>query len=313
MASTPWGSDAVVVEQVEVTFGSTTALEGIDLRVAPGDTLAVLGHNGAGKTSLVRAMTTSIRPDRGRVLIDGVDAIEHPAEVRRRIGVTGQYAGLDDFLTTFENLELVSRLVGLRGAARGRAGDLVDRFELDGVADRRVGELSGGTRRRVDLAASLVGSPSVLFLDEPTTGLDPSARRALWTVVQELTATGTTVVLTTQYLEEADRLADHVVVLDHGRITAQGTPSELKNRVGGKILRATIPGHRVSSLPQPPDVTEPVEDGRVRVSFTLADSAMAAHLVGVIAAGHDEMSDLDVASPTLDDVFFHLATTGAPT
>jgi ABC-2 type transport system ATP-binding protein len=305
-------SDAVVVEQVAVAYGSTAALDGIGLHVAPGGTLAVLGHNGAGKTSLVRVMTTSIRPDRGRVVIDGVDAIEHPAEVRRRIGVTGQYAGLDDFLTTFENLELVGRLAGLRGAARGRAGDLVDRFELHGVFDRRVGELSGGTRRRVDLAASLVGSPSVLFLDEPTTGLDPAARQALWKVVAELTAAGTTVVLTTQYLEEADRLADHVVVLDHGRIAAQGTPSELKSLIGGKIVRATLPAHRVSSLPRSPDATEPVEDGRVRVSFTLADAETAAQLVSVIAAGSDEMTDLDVTSPSLDDVFFHLATTGAP-
>ena len=175
-------------------------------------------------------MTTSRRPDRGRVVIDGVDAIEHPDEVRRRIGVTGQYAGLDDFLTTLENLELIGRLAGLRGAARGRAGDLVDRFELHGIADRRVGELSGGTRRRVDLAASLVASPAVLFLDEPTTGLDPTARQALWAVVAELTAAGTTVVLTTQYLEEADRLADHVLVLDHGRIAAQGTPCRILRR-----------------------------------------------------------------------------------
>jgi len=170
MATTAAVPDAVVVEQVEVAFGSTVALDGIGLRVAPGGTLAVLGHDGAGKTSLIRVMTTAIRPDRGRVVIDGVDAIQRPAEVRRRIGVTGQYAGLDDFLTTRENLELVGRLAGLRGAARGRANDLVDRFELRDVTDRRVGELSGGTRRRVDLAAGLVGSPSVLFLDEQNAG-----------------------------------------------------------------------------------------------------------------------------------------------
>ena len=306
-------SDAVVVEQVVVAYGFTTALEEIDLHVAPGRTLAVLGHNGAGKTSLIRVMTTSIRPNRGRVVIDGVDAVAHPADVRRRIGVTGQYAGLDDFLTTFENLELVGRLAGLRSAARGRAGDLVDRFELHDIASRRVGELSGGTRRRVDLAASLVASPAVLFLDEPTTGLDPAARQALWMVVGELTAAGTTVALTTQYLEEADRLADHVIVLDHGRIAAQGTPAQLKSLIGGKIVRATIPAHHVSALPHLPDATEPVDDGRMRLTFTLADADTAAHLVGAIAAGGDEMTDLDVTSPSLDDVFFHLATTGAPT
>ncbi len=313
MAVTVAVSDAVVVEQVHVAYGSTPALDGVDLRVAAGGTLAVLGHNGAGKTSLIRVMTTSRRPDRGRVVVDGVDAIEHPHEVRRRIGVTGQYAGLDDFLTTLENLELVGRLAGLRGAARGRARDLVDRFELHGIAERRVGELSGGTRRRVDLAASLVASPAVLFLDEPTTGLDPAARQALWAVVAELTAAGTTVVLTTQYLEEADRLADQVVVLDHGRIAAQGTPAQLKSLIGGKIVRATIPAHHVGALPRSPDATEPVEHGHVRVSFTLADADMAAHLVGAIAAAGDEMTDLDITSPSLDDVFFHLATTGART
>jgi ABC-2 type transport system ATP-binding protein len=313
MATTTAASDAVVIEQVQVAYGSTLALDGIGLRVAPGGTLAVLGHNGAGKTTLIRVMTTAIRPDRGRVTIDGVDAIQRPDEVRRRIGVTGQYAGLDDFLTTCENLELVGRLVGLRGASRGRATDLVERFELRHVADRRVGELSGGTRRRVDLAASLMGSPSVLFLDEPTTGLDPAARQAMWTVVQELTAAGTTVVLTTQYLEEADRLADDVIVLDHGRIAAQGTPSELKNLVGGMLVRATIPAHRVRELPRPPDATEPVEHGRRRVSFTLPDAAAAAQLVGAVAASSIELTHLDVSSPSLDDVFLHLATAGAPT
>ena len=305
--------DAVIVEQVHVVYGSTPALDGVDVRVASGGTLAVLGHNGAGKTSLIRVMTTSIRPDRGRVVIDGIDAIEHPDEVRRRIGVTGQYAGLDDFLTSFENLELIGRITGLRRAARGRAKDLVDRFELHGIADRRVGELSGGSRRRVDLAASLVAAPAVLFLDEPTTGLDPAARKALWAVVAELTAAGTTVVLTTQYLEEADRLADDVIVLDHGRIAAQGTPSDLKKRVGGKIVRATIPAHRVSSLPRSPDAAEPAENGRVRVRFTLPDVHTASRLVSVIANGGNELSDLDITSPSLDDVFFHLAATGAPT
>jgi ABC-2 type transport system ATP-binding protein len=313
MATSAAASDAVVIEQVDVAYGSTVALHGIGLRVAAGGMLAVLGHNGAGKTSLIRVMTTAIRPDRGRVIIDGVDAIDRPAEVRRRIGVTGQHAGLDDFLTTCENLELVGRLVGLRGASRDRASDLIDRFDLRDVADRRVGELSGGRRRRVDLAASLVGSPSVLFLDEPTTGLDPSGRQALWSAVRELTATGTTVVLTTQYLEEVDRLADRAIVLDHGRIAAQGTPSELKNLVGGTLVRATIPAHRVGELPRPPDATEPLDHGRVGVSYVLPDAATAGQLVGAVAASSVELTDLDVSSPSLDDVFFHLATAGAPT
>jgi ABC-2 type transport system ATP-binding protein len=307
------GADAVVVDDVAVTFGTTQALDGVDLRVAPGTTLGILGHNGAGKTTLIRVLTTLLRPDRGRVRIDGIDALAQPGEVRRRIGVTGQYAGLDDFLTTTENLELVGRLAGLRTAARGRARDLVDRFDLDAIASRRVGELSGGSRRRVDLAASLVGSPSVLFLDEPTTGLDPTARHALWDVVAELTATGTTVLLTTQYLEEADRLADQIVVLDHGRLVGHGTPGELKSLVGGKVVRATIPADGVDTLPQRPDVVTPVGDDLVEVSFALADAATAAALVGRLATETAAISELDVASPSLDDVFFHLATTGAPT
>jgi ABC-2 type transport system ATP-binding protein len=305
--------DAVVVDDVEVTFGTTHALDGVEVRVAPGTTLGVLGHNGAGKTTLIRVLTTLIRPDRGRVFVDGIDALAQPGEVRRRIGVTGQYAGLDDFLTASENLELVGRLAGLRTAARGRAADLVDRFDLHTVAARRVGELSGGYRRRVDLAASLVASPAVLFLDEPTTGLDPSARQAVWDVVAELTAAGTTVLLTTQYLEEADRLADQVVILDHGRIAGHGAPAELKSLVGGKVVRATIATFDVDKLPARPDTATPGGGDRVDVSFTLPDAATAAALVGRLAIDSVAITDIDVASPSLDDVFFHLATTGAPT
>ncbi len=306
-------TDAVVVDDVTVTFGSTRALDGVDLRVTPGTTLGVLGHNGAGKTTLIRVLTTLIRPDRGRVLIDGIDALAQPGEIRRRIGVTGQYAGLDDFLTTTENLELVGRLNGLRAAARGRARDLVERFDLQAIASRRVGELSGGWRRRVDLAASLVGSPTVLFLDEPTTGLDPTARHRLWDVVAELTATGTTVLLTTQYLEEADWLADQVVILDHGRIAGHGSPAELKSLVGGKVVRATIPALSVDTLSRRPDAATPVSGDRVEVSFMAADAAAAAALVGYLATDMVAITDIDVASPSLEDVFFHLATTGAPT
>jgi ABC-2 type transport system ATP-binding protein len=306
-------ADAVVVDDLAVSYGTTRALDGVELCVSPGTTLGVLGHNGAGKTTLIRVLTTLIRPDRGRVLIAGIDALVDPGEVRRRIGVTGQYAGLDEFLTTFENLELVGRLAGLRTAARGRARDLVDRFELHAIASRRVGELSGGSRRRVDLAASLVGSPTVLFLDEPTTGLDPTARHALWDVVAELTAAGTTVLLTTQYLEEADRLADQVVILDHGRIVGRGSPAKLKSLVGGKLVRAIISAHVVDTLPVRPDAASPVGGDRVEVSFRLADASTAAALVARLATDTVALTDIDVASPSLDDVFFHLATTGATT
>jgi ABC-2 type transport system ATP-binding protein len=306
------GAQALVVDGVGVTYGATRALDDVGFRLDAGRTLAVLGHNGAGKTTLVRVLTTLIVPDRGRVLVGGVDALARPAEVRRRIGVTGQYAGLDEFLTTLENLELVGRLSGLRAAARARALDLVERFELAAIAARRVGELSGGSRRRVDLAASLVASPSVLFLDEPSTGLDPAARHALWEIVAELTAGGTTVVLTTQYLEEADRLADQVLVLDHGRVAGHGTPRELKALVGGKVVRATIPAHGLDSLSHRPHTTTPAGADRVAVSFTLADAAAATTLIGRLTSDAVEVADLEVAAPSLDDVFFHLATSGAP-
>jgi ABC-2 type transport system ATP-binding protein len=270
----------------------------------------VLGHNGAGKTTLVRVLTTQVRPDAGRVLVDGIDVVAHPGRVRPRIGVTGQYAGLDDFLTTMENIELVGRLAGLRGAARSRVRDLIDRFELQEAAGRRVGELSGGTRRRVDLAASLVAAPRVLFLDEPTTGLDPSARQAVWEVVRDLTAAGTSVVLTTQYLDEADRLADQVVVLDHGRIVADGTPVELKRLVGGKVLRATVPTRRLAAVGHEPDASTPAGLGRTTVSFTLPDDTAAAGLLAQLTdlTGDTRgLTDLEIAAPSLDDVFFHLA------
>ena len=208
-------SAAVIAEGVHVRFGGVHALAGVDLVVEAGSTLGVLGHNGAGKTTLIRVLTTLIRPTVGRVLIDGHDVVAEADLVRSRIGVNGQYAGLDEFLTGRENLELVARLSGLGSSAANRADDLVARLDLVEIADRRVGALSGGSRRRIDLAVSIVAAPSVLFLDEPTTGLDPIARAALWDVVGDLNDTGTTVVLTTQYLEEADRLADEIVVLDH--------------------------------------------------------------------------------------------------
>jgi ABC-2 type transport system ATP-binding protein len=303
--------DAILVDGLRVSYGQIRALDEVSLTAAPGQTLGVLGHNGAGKTTLVRVLTTQVRPDAGRVLVDGVDVVAHPARVRSRIGVTGQYAGLDDFLTAAENLELVGRLAGLRGAARNRARELVDRFGLHDTAARRVGELSGGTRRRVDLAASLVAAPRVLFLDEPTTGLDPTARQSVWEVVRDLTAAGTTVVLTTQYLEEADRLADYVVVLIHGRIAAHGTPAELKRLVGGKVLRATIPTPRLAALGHDPDASAPAGLGRTTVSFTLPDDTAAAGLLAQLTdltRDTGGITDLEVTAPSLDDVFFHLAT-----
>ncbi|NMN96490.1 ABC transporter ATP-binding protein [Antrihabitans stalactiti] len=301
----------VVVEDLHVAFGKARALDGVDLEVRAGTTLGVLGHNGAGKTTLIKVLTTLLRPTTGRVVVDGLYVVTDATAVRRRIGVTGQYAGLDEFLTARENLELVGRLAGLRTQARVRSGELIDRLGLQDLASRRIGELSGGSRRRVDLAASLVGSPSVLFLDEPTTGLDPLARTALWEVVDELTTNGTTVVLTTQYLEEADRLADHIVVLNKGRVAARGTPTQLKRIVGGKVVTATIPADRLHRLTFPTDAARLVASDQVRVSVTANDAATAADVVARLVSDDVEFSDLDIASPSLDDVFTHIALEGA--
>jgi ABC-2 type transport system ATP-binding protein len=301
----------VVVEDLHVAFGSTWALDGVDLEAARGTTLGILGHNGAGKTTLIRVLTTLIRPSAGRVAIDGFDVVADADQVRRRIGVTGQYAGLDEFLTGRENLELIGRLTGLGTRARHRAGELIDRLDLHDLAGRRVGALSGGSRRRIDLAASLVGSPSVLFLDEPTTGLDPTARSGLWDVVAELTATGTTVALTTQYLDEADRLADHIVVLEHGRVAARGTPAELKRLVGGKVITATVPTIHRDRLPEPPDLERPAGDDHVIVGFSVGDAESAAALVAGLTRTGVDVTDLEIASPSLDDVFAHLSPIGA--
>jgi ABC-2 type transport system ATP-binding protein len=301
---------AVLVEDVHVRFGDVHALAGIDVDVPRGTTLGVLGHNGAGKTTLVRVLTTLIKPDSGRVVVDGADVVADADLVRERIGVTGQYAGLDEFLTGRENLELIGRLIGLGVAARGRADDLVDRLDLGGIADRRVGTLSGGSRRRIDLAGSLIGAPSVLFLDEPTTGLDPVARIALWDLVADLTSSGTTVVLTTQYLEEADRLADDIVVLDHGRVVARGTPTELKRLVGGKVVTATVPSRLVGSLSRPPDEVRRDTEQTSRVRYSTPDVASAAAVVAQLRADGVELADLDLTSPTLDDVFAHLTMQG---
>jgi ABC-2 type transport system ATP-binding protein len=302
---------AVLVEDLHVAYGTTWALDGVDLDAARGSTLGVLGHNGAGKTTLIRVLTTLVRPNAGRVVVDGFDVVADADRVRRRIGVTGQYAGLDEFLTGRENLELIGRLAGLGRRARHRASALVDRLDLGDVAERRVGELSGGSRRRIDLAASLVGSPSVLFLDEPSTGLDPTARAGLWNVVEELTTAGTTVVLTTQYLDEADRLADQIVVLDHGRVAARGTPSELKQLVGGKVVTATIPATHVDRLPRTPDIERPAGADHVTISFSAGNAGTASELVTHFAGAGIHVSDLEVTSPSLDDVFAHLTPTGA--
>ena len=303
---------AILIDDVAVDFGDVRALDGVSLEVAPGAILGVLGHNGAGKTTLVRVAATLLRPGRGRVVIGGVDAAVEPFTARHLIGVTGQYAGLDEYLTCAENLELFGRILGLGRVARRRAAELVNRFDLGAVADRRVGTLSGGIRRRVDLAASLVGSPAVLFLDEPTTGLDPAARLAFWGTVRDLAGAGTAVILTTQYLEEADQLADEIAVIDHGRIVASGSPAALKSMVGGKVVRASVPTALAASFPVAVDSDVVVTGDTTTWHVPVPDAVAAASFVTEIVATGAAVTELEVVSPSLDDVFFHLSSTGVP-
>jgi oleandomycin transport system ATP-binding protein len=229
---------AIQAEGLEKRFGETVALDGVDLAARAGTVLGVLGPNGAGKTTAVRILATLLRPDGGRATVCGHDVVREAHQVRQLIGLTGQYASVDEMLTGTENLVMIGRLLDLpRREAKARAAELLERFELWDTRDRATKTYSGGMRRRLDLAASLVGRPSVLFLDEPTTGLDPHARGELWETVRGLVSEGVTVLLTTQYLEEADQLADDLVVIDRGKVIADGTPDELKTQVGGQVLQ----------------------------------------------------------------------------
>ncbi|MET9468344.1 ATP-binding cassette domain-containing protein [Streptomyces sp. NPDC006544] len=307
---------AVLSEGLEKNYGEVHALRGLDLTVPEGTVCGLLGPNGAGKTTAVRILATLTAPTAGRALVAGHDVVRDPAAVRRAIGVTGQYASVDGDLTGRENLRLFARLAGLRGrAARGRADELLDHFGLTEAADRVAGTWSGGMRRRLDLAAGLVTRPRVLFLDEPTTGLDPAAREQIWTAVRGLAREGTSVLLTTQYLEEADRLADDIVVVDHGRTAATGTPSELKARIGSyaevTVDEPAALGGAAGVLDQLTGGLPALDRERLTVGVTVLDSGLTLpRIVRALDAAGIAVTDASLRPPTLDEVFLRL--TGDP-
>jgi ABC-2 type transport system ATP-binding protein len=300
-------------EGLQKHFGATHALRGVDLDVAEGQILCVLGPNGAGKTTAVRILTTLIRPDSGSASVAGVDVLRHPGQVRARIGLAGQYAALDEMLTGRENLEMIGRLFHLPASvARRRAGELLDRFELVDAADRTTKTYSGGMRRRLDLAGALVAEPPVLFLDEPTTGLDPRSRLSMWDLIADLAKGGTTLLMTTQYLEEADRLADDIVVIDHGRVIARGTASELKRRLGGERLEVSVerqedvdPAAALLSMLGEEAAQVDLVERRVSVAVASVNGVLTRAIRELDAAGI-AVNDAGFRRPTLDEVFLNL-------
>jgi len=303
---------AIIASGVRKSFDDAVVLDGVNLTVAEGTVFALLGPNGAGKTTMIRILSTLTAPDAGRVRVADHDVVDDPDEVRAAIGVTGQFSALDELFTGMENMRLMADLNHLGGVGPERVGELLDRFGLADAAHKPVSTYSGGMRRRLDLAMTLVGAPRVIFLDEPTAGLDPRGRRGMWDSIRELVAGGITIFLTTQYLDEADELADQIAVLDHGRVVATGTPDELKRRIPGGHLRLRLA--TPSALRVVADLLDGAscdeEELQVRVP-TDGTVASLRHLLGVLDDAQVEVEHLSIHTPNLDDVFF--AVTGHPT
>ena len=303
---------AIEAHDIHQSFGDVVALDGLDLEVEEGTVFGLLGPNGAGKTTLVKVLATLLVPTAGRATVLGHDVVAEPLAVRRRIGLAGQFAAVDEELTGRENVEMVGRLYRLPAAeARSRAGELLERFGLTEAADRRVSTYSGGMRRRLDLGASLIGRPPVILLDEPTTGLDPRTRQELWNTIDELRRDGTTILLTTQYLDEADRLAQRIAVIDRGRVAAEGTALELKAMVGAEVLVVRVePASTSDAVAVLADLCtgeEPIVDaagGEIRLP--VADPRASAEAVRRFDAHNLPLASVEVLQPSLDDVFLTL-------